>query len=141
MGWWNAAPDGDSLQEGPTGLIWGDAPADTLCRAFMPEYGTDDGTCSEEFHNRLARELGTVRTLFLRDFGRLPTKQEMVAGVLFELREVRDFIRTLPDGPAPTPMQTFPGMLNVGPVSDAEVDGMREFMLSDTGEIVDETGE
>lgn len=61
-------------------------------------------------------------------FNRLPTKQEIIAGILFQLKEVRELLEDLPDGPAPYPQQSAPGMLNVGPISDIEWDFMSRLL-------------
>ena len=37
MGYWNTAPDGASLQDNDTGLVWGDAPADLLDEAQVTQ--------------------------------------------------------------------------------------------------------
>lgn len=63
MGWWNAAANGESLQREPTGLVWGDGPADAM----------DDALA------RIQRE-------FAEEWGRLPTKIELRAGLEFSLR-------------------------------------------------------
>jgi len=131
MGWWNQAANGTSLQPEPTGLVWGDMPADAFDRVLR-----GDDMDKDRVSERLQHELLYIREEFRRDLDRLPTKQEMVAGLLFSLPDLREFIATQPDGPAPAAMQTFPGMLNVGPVTDAEVEGMRRFMEEDDGENV-----
>lgn len=62
MGWWNAAPNGASLQTEDTGLIWGDSVADIMDDAIF----------------RIIRE-------FQKEHGRKPTKAELRAGLEFDL--------------------------------------------------------
>jgi hypothetical protein len=58
MGWWNATRDGKSLQNEPTGLVWGDGPADIL----------DDA-------------ISRIRHLFRESMGREPFIGELRAGL------------------------------------------------------------
>ena len=62
MGYWNQTADGASLQPEPTGLIWGDRPADIF------ENAVDE-----------------VEQAFVADLGRKPTKAEIKAGLKFVL--------------------------------------------------------
>ncbi len=62
MGWWNAGPDGTSLHTGPTGLVWGDEPADIV-----------DGAIDE------------IVDAFRKDWNRNPTMKEMLSGFRFSL--------------------------------------------------------
>lgn len=62
MGWWNAGRDGSSLHEKPTGLIWGDGPADIIDQA-----------------------IDEIISVFRRDWNRDPTLQEMKSGILFSI--------------------------------------------------------
>lgn len=63
MGYWNAGRDGTSLRDEPTGLIWGDSPADAFDDAIL-----------------------AIAEAFERDVGRLPTAEELRAGLEFSLR-------------------------------------------------------
>lgn len=60
MGYWNATPEGGSLVDDVTGLLWGDEPADII-----------DGALKE------------VIEVFERDSGRKPTLAELRAGLEF----------------------------------------------------------
>jgi hypothetical protein len=60
MGYWYATAEGRSLQFEDTGIIWGDEPADIMGDAL------DD-----------------IIDVFVRDRGRVPTEQELIAGVRF----------------------------------------------------------
>lgn len=62
MGWWNASPEGYSLQLEPTGLLWGDGPADIM----------DDA-------------LNRIGSQFREQFGRGPSAGELMAGLKFSL--------------------------------------------------------
>jgi hypothetical protein len=62
MGWWRAGKDGSSLHAEETGLVWGDGPADIM----------DDA-------------IEKIVAEFLRDYGRKPTQDELIAGLLFAL--------------------------------------------------------
>ncbi|KKK64055.1 hypothetical protein LCGC14_2988060 [marine sediment metagenome] len=62
MGYWNQTEEGCSLVKDGTGLIWGDQPADAM----------DDA-------------LEKIIDHFRRDWERLPTKEEIMAGLLFSL--------------------------------------------------------
>lgn len=64
MGWWNSAPDGSSLLVEETGLVWGDGPADVMDAA-----------------------LEEIRTQFDSTYHRGPTREELIAGLLFSLGE------------------------------------------------------
>ena len=59
MGWWGQDSEGRSLQEG-TELVWGDGPADTLDEA-----------------------LAEIDKQFVSAWGRVPTVEELTAGLLF----------------------------------------------------------
>lgn len=63
MGYWNTSKDGVSLYRKPTGMIWGDEPADAVDKALADIVG-----------------------VFLRDVGRPPTLDEIKAGFAFSLR-------------------------------------------------------
>lgn len=93
MGWWGTTQYGDSLQSEPAEMLWGDGPADALSIAF----GAEDEPYA--FSDRLVVALWDVLDEFRTKLGRLPTKQEMLAGVLFGLPELRKLMGTLPDGP------------------------------------------
>lgn len=60
IGWWHTGLDGRSLQPAPTGMVWGDAPADAMDVA-----------------------LGEIAAVFEAEWGRLPTLDELIAGVRF----------------------------------------------------------
>lgn len=62
MGYWNAGEDGSSLHVAPTGLVWGDSPADEMDAAIT----------------RIVAD-------FKLDVGRYPTKQEIRSGLEFAL--------------------------------------------------------
>ncbi|KKM08346.1 hypothetical protein LCGC14_1724810 [marine sediment metagenome] len=62
MGYWNQTESGASLVNYPTGLIWGDQPADAMDEA-----------------------LEKIIDYFRRDWERLPTEAEVKAGLLFSL--------------------------------------------------------
>lgn len=111
MGWWNHGPDGSSLHPDATGLVWGDACANAIDEALSPGDGQD-------FYDRMTRALNRVAAEFNAAWGRNPTRQEIVAGVLFSMLPVREFAATLEDGPA-TPPEQVPGLLNVVPLADA----------------------
>jgi hypothetical protein len=123
MGWWNQDNNGNSLIEDPTGLVWGDRPADIIDGLL------DGGATDAEW----AKALQEIREEYQRIWQRDPTRQEIVAGILFSLSEVRVFVRSLDDGPAPAAMQSVPGMRNVGPIDDEEWEGLRLF-TNDEGE-------
>jgi len=60
VGWWHADEHGWSLQPAPTGLLWGDEPADIMDEA-----------------------LDKISAAFKAEWGRTPTRDELVSGVLF----------------------------------------------------------
>lgn len=62
MGWWHAGEHGESLQTEPTGLAWGDGPADEMERA-----------------------LANITALFQGAWGRKPTVAELRSGLEFSL--------------------------------------------------------
>ena len=70
MGWWDAEADGSSFAEEETGLVWGDDPADILGDA-----------------------LTKIITAFIRDIGRKPTEEELVAGMRFSAQPAIDLYR------------------------------------------------
>lgn len=124
MGWWNSREDGTSLQCDPTGLVWGDGPADVMDAALEQDVQLP----YEEREAMWALAMEEIRQDFQAAHQRDPTKQEVLAGALFSLGAVRSFAYKMEDGPAPAPQQTAPGMLNVGPLSDAEWTGLGAFM-------------
>lgn len=62
MGYWNQTREGMSLITKPTGLVWGDAPADAMDKM-----------------------LTAVVTAFMEDLGRMPTEDEIRAGLEFSM--------------------------------------------------------
>lgn len=62
MGYWRQTEDGHSMAMEETGLIWGDQPADIMFDA-----------------------LDKIIAVFKRDVERLPTEDEVKAGLLFSL--------------------------------------------------------
>jgi hypothetical protein len=95
MGWWNSTSEGQSLQPESTGIIWGDGPADILGPA-LASYGKKGKVKS------LIKECEKIGKQFEDGLQRPPTKQEMIAGVLFEFAPLRRYMDTLKDGPAPS---------------------------------------
>ena len=73
MGWWSTSESGVSFM-GDGSLVWGDSPADLM----------DDA-------------IDSIKEIFVRDVGRLPSKTEIIAGVYFTLGGAED----LPDVPLP----------------------------------------
>lgn len=67
MGYWNQSAQGHSLLAEPTGLVWGDAPADIIDNA-----------------------LDAIVEAFQRDLGRRPLKAEIEAGILFSLSNFKE---------------------------------------------------
>ncbi len=130
MGWWNQGVDGSSLHVESTGLVWGDRPADEVYRLLFGS-GKKAHKRAERLGRQSKRAAKTIRAQFNEAFERDPTKQEMVAGIMFEFGRLRSIIATLPDGPAPAPTQTAPGMLNVGPMSDVEWGALADFVALD----------
>jgi hypothetical protein len=64
MGWWKQSEQGRSFEE-ESSLIWGDIPADIMSDA-----------------------IDRINAAFTREWGRLPTEPELIAGVRFSSREV-----------------------------------------------------
>lgn len=102
MGWWHHGADGSSLHEAPTGLMWGDGPADAVYWLMFGS-GKRAAKRARQFHRREAEAVRRISGHFRAAYGREPTKQEMVSGVLFEFGGVRRAIRSLPDFLDPAP--------------------------------------
>lgn len=67
MGYWHTDAEGHSLLPEPTGMVWGDTPADVMGNA-----------------------IDEVVDAFQRDLGRPPTKAELEAGFKFSLAVYED---------------------------------------------------
>jgi hypothetical protein len=74
MGWWETNEEGVSFEHSRDGMVWGDGPADEV-----------DGA----LHN--------IRQQYIAEWGRLPSRAEIIAGLGFSLRV---FLEHLPERPA-----------------------------------------
>lgn len=74
MGWWETNEEGVSFEHSRDGMVWGDAPADIV-----------DGA------------LHDIRQQYIAEWGRLPSRAEIIAGLGFSLRV---FLEHLPERPA-----------------------------------------
>jgi hypothetical protein len=74
MGWWETNEEGVSFEHSRDGMVWGDGPADEV-----------DGA----LHN--------IRRQYIAEWGRLPSRAEIIAGLGFSLRV---FLEHLPERPA-----------------------------------------
>lgn len=100
MGYWNAERDGSSLHDEPTGLIWGDHPADIMDEAISEIVAT-----------------------FRKDWNRNPTFEEMQGGFLFSMcaRDESDWQERLKESDpwtaegSPHKLIMHPKMLNAIP--------------------------
>jgi hypothetical protein len=97
MGWWNQSADGTSLQPKPTGLVWGDGPADAIDTLLdTPRMLLS----AAEQTARWKAALDEVCGLFQAEWHRNPTKEELIAGVMFSLGDFRQYLYHLEPGTA-----------------------------------------
>jgi hypothetical protein len=78
MGWWETNEEGVSFEHSRDGMVWGDGPADEV-----------DGA------------LHAIRQQYIAEWGRLPSRTEIIAGLSFSLRV---FLEHLPERPESSPL-------------------------------------
>jgi hypothetical protein len=78
MGWWETNEEGVSFAHSRDGMVWGDGPADEV-----------DGA------------LHAIRQQYIAEWGRLPSRTEIIAGLSFSLRV---FLEHLPERPESSPL-------------------------------------
>lgn len=80
MGWWEHGPEGHSFvrssDDDDNLMLWGDGPADIIDNAIH-----------------------AIKIEFLRDLGRMPSKQEIIAGIMFSTAVLDDLAEEPKDAP------------------------------------------